>query len=130
VTTYGLAQSVVEFWLARELLQSPVVYPTVLAWRNGRLIGAMGTQPFDQTNQIVVGGPLVIALPRPIRVAMRLVEHYETAMAQAGVVAYHFHVDADNAAMKQVCDHMHAEPYESGPHGWWYRRLIPVSEVA
>ena len=122
-TEYRVVQAR-DYRVAEAFLGEPTVYPTVLAWRGGQVIGGIGTLPFNPKQPMVICGPLKVALPRPIHVARRLVAHYEAELKRRGIVAYHYHVAFDNAAMRACADHEGAVPYQTSDIGWWYRREI------
>lgn len=74
--------------------------PTIMATRNGELIGCLGTrEPVDdQTGQPVrVAGPLAIrdGAKRPV-LAWRLIQRYEAALRARGIGRIHFDVDRDS----------------------------------
>lgn len=66
-------------------------FPTVIARRDGEVIGFFATIPPDK---YVIAGPLVIKGGRNPVVAMRLIEAYDVVMRRLGIQLYYFTVDA------------------------------------
>lgn len=66
---------------------SPHDWPTAVALRDGRLVGALATHYREDT---LVCGPFVVALANPAMVAVRLIECYESYLASIGMNHYLF----------------------------------------
>jgi hypothetical protein len=104
-TTYRLAHAPRDYARCHTLMreEGPPVklgWPTVLAERDGKVIGFVSTQP---RRDALVAGPLVLnGTPRPGIVVMRLAEAYDLVMRKAGVTSYLFHVDTDNAKWLEI----------------------------
>ena len=65
-------------------------FPTVVAKRDGRVIGFLATSP---SADAVVAGPFVTEGGRNPILFLRLLESYENVMRKAGVAAYLYRVE-------------------------------------
>lgn len=65
-------------------------WPTVVAIRNGELIGAISTGDYDDA---VVCSILKVVIPNPVIVAAKLVDAYEKYLVSIGVKSYIFSVN-------------------------------------
>jgi hypothetical protein len=98
--------------------------PVVLAEAGPHLVGAIGTLLYDRA---VVGGPLVLdpALgARAPRVAYRLGEVYEQALAACGVTFYLCHVPASLAHYATILDRLGFQRIPTDEPGTWFKRTI------
>lgn len=98
-------------------------FPTVLAKRDGEVIGFLATIP---NKRFVAAGPLVVKGGRNPIVAMRLLEAYDRIMAHCGMKMYYFSVDASRAdalsidRLKELgMQHMETK----GNYAWMKREL-------
>lgn len=81
-----LADSSVQF--------SDLKFPTVIARRNGSVIGVMGTIPNDKA---ILAGPVHVQVNgNPSFVLKDLVTAYENVLKAAGVTMYNFFIAEDN----------------------------------
>lgn len=71
----------------------PLGFPTIVAERNGEIIGLFSTN--IECDWAHMAGPLVLKRPSAI-VAMRLIEFYEFALRQLNLPSYVFFVSAWN----------------------------------
>lgn len=96
-------------------------FPTVIARRKGKLIGFLSTIP---TKKAIIAGPMVVNLPHPGPVIIRLVEAYERILSMAGVTSYLFWVtDLDWSGI--ISRAFGLQPYHQDAEGrWWYQRHI------
>lgn len=69
-----------------------LAWPTVVAERDGRVIGFMASSPCDWC---LMGGPMDMETPSPI-MAMRLIEAYENLLIRSGITRYCFYIEATN----------------------------------
>ena len=69
-------------------------WPTAVAIRDGKLIGAVSTREIDGR---IVCGPLRVAIPNPARVILRLMGTYEIYLRSIGVTKYLFYADTEDA---------------------------------
>lgn len=109
----------------------PRAFPTVVAERDGKIIGFLGTHALPNG---IVAGPLTVDLPsdraRAI-VAMRLIQTYEFVLMQApGITGYLYSVDGDApwAAATARCDRTHYIGEVDGLQ--WFERRLPVPDVS
>lgn len=94
-TLYRLATSGADYRACRALMRvngnfdQQLHFPTVVAERNGRIIGFLSTNECDWC---LMAGPLETQTPNPIMV-MRLVEAYENAIRLMGITRYCFSIN-------------------------------------
>jgi len=107
----------------------PRAFPTVVAERDGKIIGFLGTHALPNG---IVAGPLTVDLPsyraRGI-VALRLIQTYEFILMQApGITSYLYSVDGDApwAAATGRCDRTHYIGEVDGLQ--WFERRLPVPQ--
>lgn len=127
-TFYRLAHSPKDYAACRSLLREQgedvaLSFPTVLAERDGKIIGFVSTRP---RKDMVVAGPLVVskAITRPGMVIIRLGEAYEAVMKKAGVTAYVFHVEPHMTAWAGILDRTGFERWHQDDTGTWFRRAV------
>lgn len=101
----------------------PLRFPTIYAERQGALMGVLGTTAHPQ---VICAGPLLIAptIRRPIFVAVRLLEVYESVLQRAGITAYTFGIAKEHPAWYRVACTMGAVPTTETPTEWWLRRFL------
>lgn len=104
-------------------ITDPCSFPTVLAERDGQVLGFLATARSDKA---VIAGPLVIApeARRPVIVMMRLIEAYEVVLKRAGVVSFYFHVAEANPMWRRLVEKMGHKAYHRDDAGQWYRRKV------
>jgi hypothetical protein len=98
-------------------------WPVVIAEREDKIIGFMGTQ---DRKDMIVAGPLEISLKIKGFVAMRLIEAYDKLMRSFGVKEYLFSIDSkDNAKwLKQVHDTGFCTKMDDVEGESWYKREL------
>jgi hypothetical protein len=98
MTLYRLAATPADYGRCRLLIGAakPLRFPTVMAERDGVLVGVLGTEAAYPDK--IVAGPLVVsaAIPNPAFLTVRLIDAYETELRRAGVKAYLFCTGLDN----------------------------------
>ena len=131
-TRYRLAHSPADYrkahTLARlvdERLDGPMTFPTVLADRDGTVVGVLGSAP---DKNFLVAGPLAIMpdLPSKGPVLMRLIEAYENLASWLGIdrVLFRVHTDESSRWVESVSRLYHIEPYAI-KDGWaWFERKL------
>ena len=133
MTTYRLATTPADYRKCRALVRQhdspkPMTFPTVMAVRDGQVIGVLGTQKRDD---MIVAGPFVLAHKSPF-VVLHLLDAYDLVMRRAGIVAYHFYIDPGNAHWQAQVERLGFTAWsrdEAG--GAWYRRsLEPIRREA
>lgn len=101
MTEYKLAKSPSDYQKANVFLRGQEVektklrYPTILATRDEKVIGVLGTLHSD--DKIVVGPMSIEVEGNPAFVLIKLIDHYERILKAAGVVVYNFFVDEKEA---------------------------------
>ena len=127
-TVYRLAHSPKDYAACRALLREQgedvrLSFPTVMAEREGAVVGFCATQP---RKDAVVAGPLVVAkdLPRPGITIIRLGEAYENVMRAAGVKVYWFHVEPHMTEWADILKRVGFEPYAEDAAGVRFRRVL------
>lgn len=78
-------------------------FPTILAFEDGRLIGACGTQLLPD---MIVAGPMAVE-PFPsgrsrMAVSLALCEYYEATLRSLGITSYIFSVDEGSSMAQSV----------------------------
>ena len=127
--SYMLARTERDYAAVQRLLKGTeferinVVYPTLMAYRSGRLVGVLGTRPSDAA---VIAGPLYISVPPPMGafVALRLAEAYEGTLRLLGVQAYVFSVDKRNKKQRSVVNRLGMKHYAEKAGKLWYIRHL------
>ena len=89
-------------------------FPTVVAERDGVVIGFLATQPTDAA---VVAGPLVIEGTRNPFLFIRLVEAYENVLRAAGVKAYLHTIDKDRENHVEMMERLGFTRLDRTPEG-------------
>lgn len=122
MTHYRLATCPVDYRKCRALMPEPVPlsFPTVMAERNGQVVGFLATQP---KKDAVVAGPLWLRERAPF-VTLRLLEAYDNVMRAAGIAAYHFHIEGANPTWRSQVERLGFEPWHGDETGVWYRRTL------
>jgi hypothetical protein len=124
---YCLAASPEDYAEARALALSEgfdaasYKFPTVLAFEDQTMIGALGTQ---DNPEMIVAGPLVVRQDRPrYWTIVRLFDGYEAALRYLKMESYIF--STDDPKMASIVDRLWGlKPY-SRKHGtnWYIKRL-------
>lgn len=96
-----------QFIASEGFARSTLGFPTIVAEREGELIGLLGTVIKDN---MILAGPLVIKSDRPRSFTLvRLVEAYEAAMRHIGVKSYIF--GSDNPKLLEHLTELGLKPY-------------------
>jgi hypothetical protein len=108
---------------ARGITDATMGWPTVVADRQGQLLGFLATTP---SKKVVQAGPMVIApgVALPALIMMRLIEAYEVVLKRAGVTQWFFRVEYTNQGwdrMVKKCGHV---AYHQDALGTIYRREV------
>ena len=98
-------------------------FPTILAERDGELIGLMGTIP---VNGAIVAGPLVVKVDgNPGPVMIRLVEAYDNLLRGIGVKCYLFFLFPKDKRQREMVERALDTPPLKVENGKiWYRRDV------
>ena len=81
------APQIEALWSATDIPKFPTVYPQIVAERNGDLVGFIARR---HVSDMVMVEPI---LAKSIYVYIRLIEHIERVLKQAGVSFYYFRVE-------------------------------------
>ncbi len=126
-TKYTLAASPNDYrrcralWATRPDLgePEPIAFPTVMAMRDGELVGFLGSYP---RKDMLVAGPMIVKRGLGI-IVLRLNLAYENFLRSAGVVFYYFGIpDSEVAYQKMVETVLDVKPYAHKDGDRWYRR--------
>lgn len=127
-TLYRLAHSPRDYGACRALMLSQgqdatCSFPTVLAEREGKIVGFCATQP---RKDAVVAGPMAVSkdLPRPGITIIRLGEAYENVLRHAGVKVYWFHVEPHMKEWADILRRVGFEPFAEDAEGIRFRRVL------
>ena len=128
-TQYHLATTSHDYRRCNEFLRGAEVeykhlsFPTVMAERDGGIVGIVSTQP---RKDLVVAGPMHVGVDgNPSFVFMRLVECYERVLKLAGVTFYHFFTSGkmlDN--LSRLGEEWSVEKVPGDGETSWFRRMI------
>lgn len=126
-THYDLIYQKSDYRLAHNFMKSvgqekiPLTFPTIMASREGEVVGMIGTRPHKDA---IIAGPLLVNLPHPQVVILHLFDSYELVMRKLGVEAYHFSIDKSNEQWKHIVEKaLSLEPYGETDE-YWYRRSL------
>lgn len=101
-------------------------WPTVVAERNGKILGFLATQADNP--QEIIAAPLIVNGGSSPFTAMRLVQAYENVLKFAGVTAYYFHVEKKNEKWLKIVRELNqmgiAEERNKDRTGFWFRRNL------
>ena len=101
---------------------SDLVWPTIVAERDGTTVGRVGTLDYDQ---MVVAGNLWIAPGVTPRVALRLSQMYEIILQPLGLREYLFSVGVGDHLWKRAVERIGVCEHVEEVEGFtWYRRRI------
>jgi len=95
MTTYRLATQPDDYDTCRLFVPGKFGFPTILAERDGELLGFLGTHPRDDA---VVVGPIFVREDKRGTgfIALRLIESYEKVLHAAGVSEYLLSADPED----------------------------------
>ena len=133
-TQYRLVTTLPEYQRCHALLKAQglddgaLSYPTVMALRDDGVIGLLST---IASHEAIICGPLVVSTPRPIIVALRLIESYENVLRSAGVSQYVFGVDPKaSGAWLRLLFKVQLVPYYRDDTAVWFTRTLAVRRRA
>jgi len=115
------APQIEALWSATDIPKFPTVYPQIVAERNGDLVGFIARRNVTDT---VMVEPI---LAKSIYVYIRLIEHIERVLKQAGVSFYYFRVEPHRIKHEAMLKkHGNGFVTDLGYHdGYqWFRRAI------
>lgn len=124
MTVYRLAHSPKDYAACHALLteRATLSWPTIVAERDGSIIGFLATQP--RTDAIVAGPLAVRPSPGAAWTLMRLIDAYEAVLRLAGVTSYRFFVERANARWTRLVAKLGLEPLsQDDTHAWYERRV-------
>lgn len=132
-TIYRLADNPRDFGACHEILdlnQMPhwtLHYPTVVAVRDGKIIGFLATGDGVWCHLV---GPLALRSPSAI-VALRLVEAYEVVMRAMGVTRYCFFISKDesHAKWRDSVERLGLQPIKQNNENIFYERILTPESV-
>jgi len=103
-------------------LEANLVWPTIVAKRDGIVIGRLGTLDYEDK---VVAGDLWIEDGITPLVTLRLLEMYEVILQGLGITEYLFSIAADNHKWKRIIEKAGMVDLLEDVNGFaWYRRTI------
>ena len=100
-----------------------ITFPTIIAERDGTVIGAMATKDRDD---MVVAGPILVSVPNRNNgiVTLRLTEAYERALRASGVSRYLIHVERKLHNWKNLLNRLGYEDIGKDARHFWLARTI------
>ena len=127
--TYLIARGEKDYSAIQRLLKGTeferleLTYPTLMAYRRGKLVGVLWTRPSES---VIIAGPLYVNVKPPVSsfVALRLMEAYEAVLRGHGVAVYLFNIRKTNKAYKSMFDRVGMKPYSEKAGYWWYTRYL------
>lgn len=125
-TFYRLADSF-DIPACNELMETnfgqswPLGFPTVVAVREGEIIGMLSTNP--ECTWALMAGPLALKRPSFVTV-MRLAEAYEVVLRKMGVTRYCFFISAWNQHWLKQASTV-ATQIRSNDKNLFFERLLP-----
>jgi hypothetical protein len=125
-TIYRLARDPGDYRRAQALAkvrgayQGPLGFPTVLAERDGKVVGFVSTHPKADA---VLCDRLAVAeeIEKPARVIFKLAEAYERVMWMAGIRAYYIWIENGNTELLPLVTRLYGEPYHVDAEHHWFR---------
>lgn len=131
-TKYRLAHSSTDYRKAHALtslvdprLVGPMSFPTVLADRDGLVVGVLGSTP---NKNFLVAGPLAIMpdLPSKGPVLMRLLESYENFARFMGIdrILFRIHSVESPHWARSVESIYNIKPYANEDNWLWFQRKL------
>ena len=106
-------------------VNSSISHPTILAVKDKKVIGILGTHT---ENNVIQAEPLVVDFPEgnDAIIALNLVQNYEEALLEVGVTSFSFSTYEDNEEWIGIIKRFYGiEPYAYA-HGraWFIRHII------
>lgn len=124
MTDYRIARAKEDYAISAEFLgkaADEIMFPTVVAVRDGRIVGAVATHNRDD---MVVAGPLRVdeSIPNKAVLALKLSEEYERVMAALEVREFLFSVYRDNERYLRALERLPIERVDENESMIWFRR--------
>ena len=112
-----------DFLKSNGMKHSGFTFPTIMAKREGEVIGVLGTIPLKN---VVVAGPLWVSVAgNGSFVAIRIIEAYDNVMRNAGLTMYYFSVEKDNPKWLSLIRKMDTEELDDNdPELFWFKRTL------
>ena len=131
MTLYRLATSAQDYRKCHALLKAEglsykLSFPTVMADRDGDIVGFLSTAP---RKDAVIAGPLFIRgdMRGQGFLTLRLGEAYENVMRAAGIREYLAVVDPGNERWTEALDAAGLEPMGEHDGRLWFKRRLSVA---
>ena len=125
---YRVANNPGDYAAARKLIKEKNVeapkltFPTILAWKDGELLGLLGTYVKQSVPYL---GPLVLKYPSRPFTGIRLLDSYDNVMRATGVEAYAIFVYKEEGDMQKWIELMPgAKLRATTDEGWHYIRRL------
>lgn len=125
-TIYRLAKGPADYRRAQAIAkvrgayQGPMGFPTVLAERDGEVIGFVSTHPKADAvlcDRLAVSGQI----ENPSRLVFRLAEAYERVMWMAGVRVFYIWIENGNEDLLPLVTRIYGNPYHVDAEHTWFR---------
>lgn len=117
----GILERAHAFCDARGFDTTHMVFPTIMALRDNKVIGVIGTQLI---NDMIIAGPFVVDTGNGHNglVPYRLVDKYFTVMRNLGIAEFYCFVEKDNKRYKNMLEALlNIEPFSFHQDAWWYK---------
>ena len=128
MTTYRLANSPADFKACHKLvkaesLKGKLSSPTILAERDGELLGFFATQ---KNPAAVIAGPMIVREDKRGSgfIMVRLIEAYEKVLWKAGVRKYFITTDPEREKWNESLERMGYVPLEEHEGHLWFEREL------
>ena len=135
-TKYTLATSPSDYrrcralWATRPDLgePEPIAFPTVMAMREGELVGFLGSHP---RKDMLIAEPMIVKRgPSQGMTVLRLNLAYENFLRSAGMAYYYFNIpDSEGTYQKMIEKALNIQPYAHESGYKWYRRYLIESKI-
>jgi hypothetical protein len=136
-TSYRLAQGPKEYQQCHAFLrahgfeESRLSWPTVMAIRQGEVVGCLSRIPSEEA---IIAGPLAVSTKHPLLTAMRLITAWQGVLWRAAVqkglpsMTYYFGVDpTQHNEWLRLIDKVGLEPYARDAQAVWFKRELRVT---
>lgn len=116
-------QAIRRMWEKSRLPKHATVFPEIVAERDGKVIGFLGTLKVDNA---VVAGPLLLnGKKQKAFTFLRLVEAYDRVLFMAGVKSYLFAIPEKMTEYQRLAEKIGLVPFTVDADGdHWYERRI------
>lgn len=132
--TYRLAITANDFKLCHALLRDnpmpgdngrELSSPTIMAIRDGKVVGVLSTANLTKLKAIVVNTLRVDkSISNPTFVILHLIEAYEVILIKAGVRWYWAYVTKSNEKLVHLIQRVLGEPRQEDDGNLWFKREI------